>query len=305
MRLKRAVHAFKSLGPRMATDGGMSRVNGALAAEGSTQGWLRMRAILSSPCDSPELPAQPATPPSPAADFSLSPAIKVELPPDSEPSREPSRRSGRLSHATISRTDTLPPQQAISAINVKATFTGEMMRNAKKQLAKAVPAGVSISLMAYGTALMAKQEKALARTMHVAKIRSVALVVFVIAYILGGGVAFAGIEGWRYADGVYFATVTLTTVGYGDINPDTGFGQFLAVVYCLVGFTLVLTALLLVTEQLKDIATTRAQLLAGKLSAAAGNDRAAMASLRALLGSHKTGWHARVRTWQFKSAVWF
>ena len=85
------------------------------------------------------------------------------------------------------------------------------------------------------------------------------------SYIVGGGGMFAGIEGWRYVDGLYFATVTLTTVGYGDLNPLTGIGRFLAIVYCLVGFTLVLGMLLSLTSQLREIATTRAQLFAAKL----------------------------------------
>ena len=38
---------------------------------------------------------------------------------------------------------------------------------------------------------------------------------------------------------VYWAIVTLTTVGYGDIAPDTAFGQFLASIVMLLGYSII------------------------------------------------------------------
>ena len=38
--------------------------------------------------------------------------------------------------------------------------------------------------------------------------------------------------------GIYWAVVTMTTVGYGDITPVTPFGQFLSVVVMLLGYTI-------------------------------------------------------------------
>ncbi|WP_282918208.1 ion transporter [Porphyromonas macacae] len=38
---------------------------------------------------------------------------------------------------------------------------------------------------------------------------------------------------------VYWAVVTLTTVGYGDITPVTGWGQFLSVVVMLLGYSII------------------------------------------------------------------
>ena len=35
---------------------------------------------------------------------------------------------------------------------------------------------------------------------------------------------------------IYWAIVTLTTVGYGDITPITPFGQFLATIIMVMGF---------------------------------------------------------------------
>jgi voltage-gated potassium channel len=39
--------------------------------------------------------------------------------------------------------------------------------------------------------------------------------------------------------GVYWAIVTLTTVGYGDIAPHTGWGQFVASIVMLLGYSII------------------------------------------------------------------
>src|SRR5215208_637482 len=65
--------------------------------------------------------------------------------------------------------------------------------------------------------------------------------------VLGGGAAYAAVETdqdlttW---DGVWWAMVTVTTVGYGDTFPETDAGRAIAVVVMLVGigFVAVLTA---------------------------------------------------------------
>lgn len=58
-----------------------------------------------------------------------------------------------------------------------------------------------------------------------------------LAKALGGGAAFAAVEGggvdtW---DGLYWAVTTMSTVGYGDLSPQTDVGRVLAIVVMVVG----------------------------------------------------------------------
>jgi len=68
----------------------------------------------------------------------------------------------------------------------------------------------------------------------------------VIALLFGGAGVFYGIEGqnelretgsieeWKYLNCIYFCTVTLTTIGYGDITPTTSGGKVFVVFYAII-----------------------------------------------------------------------
>lgn len=54
-------------------------------------------------------------------------------------------------------------------------------------------------------------------------------------YLLLGALIFAEIEGWHYLDAVYWADVTLFTVGFGEFAAATTLGRALLLPYALVG----------------------------------------------------------------------
>ncbi|KAI0188793.1 ion channel protein [Xylaria flabelliformis] len=58
-----------------------------------------------------------------------------------------------------------------------------------------------------------------------------------LAYLLLGALVFSHIEGWVYLDAVYWADVTLFTVGLGDVALQTQLGRGLMIPYALIGIT--------------------------------------------------------------------
>lgn len=67
------------------------------------------------------------------------------------------------------------------------------------------------------------------------------LLLTTIVVILVGAVVFHYVEGWRWLDAVYFCVITLTTIGYGDITPQTDLGKVFNMIYILVGLGLILS----------------------------------------------------------------
>jgi voltage-gated potassium channel len=63
-----------------------------------------------------------------------------------------------------------------------------------------------------------------------------------LAAIIATGLLFAAVEGRTIGDGLWWAFVTVTTVGYGDITPETAAGKVIAVALMTagIGFLLVL-----------------------------------------------------------------
>lgn len=54
-------------------------------------------------------------------------------------------------------------------------------------------------------------------------------------YLHVGAVVFSKIEGWGFLDSVYWADVTLFTVGFGDFSPSTTLGRALIIPWAIVG----------------------------------------------------------------------
>ncbi len=53
--------------------------------------------------------------------------------------------------------------------------------------------------------------------------------------IAGGAVFYRFAEDWSWTDALYFTVITLTTVGYGDLNPTSTPSKMFTVVLVLIG----------------------------------------------------------------------
>lgn len=59
-------------------------------------------------------------------------------------------------------------------------------------------------------------------------------------WILLGMLVYHYLEGWSWLDSLYFCVVTLATVGYGDITPNTPFAKIFTIFYILNGIGILL-----------------------------------------------------------------
>ena len=56
-----------------------------------------------------------------------------------------------------------------------------------------------------------------------------------------GSVFYHFVEGWSWIDSMYFSFISLTTVGFGDITPNTDLGKVFTIFYLTVGIGLILS----------------------------------------------------------------
>ena len=64
------------------------------------------------------------------------------------------------------------------------------------------------------------------------------ILIAIIAIIAAGCVFYQLVEGWSLVDSFYFCIASLTTVGYGDIAPETTAGKLFTSFYIVSGVAL-------------------------------------------------------------------
>ena len=65
--------------------------------------------------------------------------------------------------------------------------------------------------------------------------RSRGLLTITTGLVAGGSIFYRQVEDLSWIDSFYFTVVTLTTVGYGDISPQTTAGKLFTIAYLLIG----------------------------------------------------------------------
>jgi voltage-gated potassium channel len=67
-----------------------------------------------------------------------------------------------------------------------------------------------------------------------------------------GTVFFHFVEHWKWIDSFYFCVVTLATVGFGDLSPETNVGKLFTTAYILLGIGILLSFLNAVAKHAFD-----------------------------------------------------
>ena len=102
-----------------------------------------------------------------------------------------------------------------------------------------------------------KQADLLRQALYASRAKIMVFLCFVLTLVVVIGALIYSIEGGLDETGftsipksIYWAIVTLTTVGYGDISPQTGPGQCLAAIVMLMGYSIIAVPTGIVTAQI-------------------------------------------------------
>ena len=88
---------------------------------------------------------------------------------------------------------------------------------------------------------MAKSNCAPAPALDTSSVLTRFAIVIVLSFLLGGAFFYSAVEGWTFTDALYFCSVTLTTVGYGDLVPTTDLSKAFTVGYIILGLSIITT----------------------------------------------------------------
>lgn len=82
-------------------------------------------------------------------------------------------------------------------------------------------------------------------------------------YYIVGCCIFCPLERWSVSKGIYWITVTVTTVGYGDVAPETAIGKLLGIFYILFGLAFIVNIVMGIANAIVQEAVQKAEDMAG------------------------------------------
>jgi voltage-gated potassium channel len=74
---------------------------------------------------------------------------------------------------------------------------------------------------------------AIVRAFRLPRVQALLLICLTVA--VTQALIFRWIEGWRFLDAFYFSVVSMATVGYGDLTPQTSLGKVAAMGFLVIG----------------------------------------------------------------------
>jgi len=74
----------------------------------------------------------------------------------------------------------------------------------------------------------------------------------ILFWFLFGVLVFKFSEKWDYIHAIYFLFVSLTTIGLGDVVPETVFGEFFLIIFAMIGLGLVAVLITLIRDLLRE-----------------------------------------------------
>jgi voltage-gated potassium channel len=79
----------------------------------------------------------------------------------------------------------------------------------------------------------------------------------VVSLLVVGAIFYTLVEGWTVVDAIYFSAMSLATVGYGDLVPETDIGKLFTVVYVITGIGILVSFFTALTAKTLELQAER------------------------------------------------
>ena len=84
-----------------------------------------------------------------------------------------------------------------------------------------------------------------------------ALIFWMIGLLAVGTIFYHAVEGWNWLDSLYFCVITLSTVGYGDLDPSTPVSKVFTMIYIFMGLSIFVSLVNMLAKARTEIRAER------------------------------------------------